>query len=62
MKETNNKAVKTIKEFVKENKSELAYLTIGMLFGLTIKQQPPTIERRYFIFDSEALEDTKENK
>lgn len=61
MKETNNKAVKTIKEFVKENKSELAYLTIGMLFGLTIKQQP-TIERRYFIFDSEALEDEKENK
>lgn len=60
MKETNNKAVKTIKEFVKENKSELAYLTIGMLFGLTIKQ--PTIERRYFIFDSEALEDKKENK
>lgn len=62
MKETNNKAVKTIKEFVKENKSELAYLTIGMLFGLTIKQQPTTIERRYFIFDSEALEDKKENK
>lgn len=61
MKETNNKVVKTIKEFVKENKSELAYLTIGMLFGLAIKQQP-TIERRYFIFDSEALEDKKENK
>ena len=62
MKETNNKTVKTIKEFVKENKSELAYLTIGMLFGLTIKQQPSTIEKRFYMFESEALEDKKENK
>lgn len=61
MKETNNKAIKTIKEFVKENKSELAYLTIGMLFGISIKQKP-TLEKRYFIFDTEALEDQKENK
>ena len=61
MKELNNKTVKTIKEFVKENKSELAYLTIGMLFGLTIKKQQK-IKRRYFIFDSKALEDKKENK
>lgn len=61
MKETKIKAVKTIKEFVKENKSELAYLTIGMLFGLTIKEKP-VIERRYFIFDAQALEETKENK
>lgn len=62
MKETNNKTVKTIKEFVKENKSELAYLTIGMLFGLTIKQQPPTKVTSFNIFESEALEDKKENK
>lgn len=61
MKETNNKAIKTIKEFVKENKSELAYLTIGMLFGVSIKQKP-AIEKHYFIFDTEALEETKENK
>lgn len=61
MKEINNKAIKTIKEFVKENKSELAYLTIGMLFGVSIKQKP-AVEKHYLVFDAETLEETKENK